>query len=70
MRLCDGSMSQVLEEPANLFAVLTSRRGFGVGVDFLCRSRADNIVTNPPSIALKVFFASGVKLAKRKLGFC
>ncbi len=44
-------------------------RGFGeIGVDFLTtRSRADNIVTNPPYNCAEGFVASGLNNANRKL---
>jgi hypothetical protein len=65
----DGTMSRVLEETSQ--SVRSSdlyERGFGeTGVDFLTpRSRADNIVTNPPYNCAEGFVASGVKFANQK----
>jgi len=65
----DGSMSGVLEETDCM--VRSSDlydRGFGeAGIDFLeARSRARNIVTNPPYNAAEGFVANGTKLAVRK----
>src|ERR1700752_1562998 len=65
----DGAMSGVLEETgcsvrsSDLFD-----RGFGEpGIDFLAaRSRAKNIVTNPPYNVAEGFVANGTKLAARK----
>ena len=66
----DGTMSRVLEKTGQ--PVRSSDlydRGFGEsGVDFLTtRSRADNIVTNPPYNCAERFVASGLKNANRKL---
>ncbi len=65
----DGAMSAVLSETG---CVMRSSdlydRGFGEsGIDFLAaRSRAANIVTNPPYNAAEGFVANGTKLASRK----
>lgn len=65
----DGAMSKVLAlrgnntQSSDLFD-----RGFGdAGIDFLCsKTRADNIVTNPPYNAAKGFVQQGTKLARKK----
>jgi len=65
----DGAMSSVLEDTG--CTVRSSDlydRGFGeIGIDFLsARSRATNIVTNPPYNAAEGFVSTGTKLARSK----
>lgn len=65
----NGAMTRVLETAGN--PVRSSDlydRGFGdVGIDFTtARSRADNIVTNPPYNSAEGFVRSGVALAGKK----
>lgn len=65
----DGSMSRVLSKASS--KVRSSDlydRGFGeAGLDFLhAKSKADNIVTNPPYNCAEGFVATGLKLAKKK----
>jgi hypothetical protein len=65
----DGSMSQVLEHASN--DVRSSDlfdRGYGeTGMNFLAaRTKAANIVTNPPYNCAEGFVATGLKLADRK----
>ena len=64
----DGAMSKVLETAAPVVSSDLYPRGYGeVGVDFLtAKSKADNIITNPPYNAAEGFVRSGVKLSRRK----
>ncbi|MDA0222802.1 MAG: hypothetical protein O3A08_05900 [Proteobacteria bacterium] len=65
----NGAMSEVLKKASG--AVLSSDlydRGYGeAGVDFLgSKSRAKNIVTNPPYNAAEGFLRTGLELAENK----
>ncbi len=65
----DGAMSSVLEEASpKIRSSDLYDRGFGeAGIDFLtAKTRAANIVTNPPYNAAEGFVANGMKLADRK----
>jgi hypothetical protein len=65
----DGAMARVLEQAGyKVRATDLYGRGHGeAGVDFLkARTKADNIVTNPPYNVAEAFVAQGLKLARRK----